>query len=190
MMAGMNGLDYAIVAIVGLGALHGLSRGALRMATSLLSLAAGIYAASTWYGQAAAIAQSRLGTSPAMSEVIGYAAVFAIVFLAVEYAGGRVVRLAQIIHLNWIDRIGGGIFGAALALVFAGFNILLLTAILPAKPPLLRDSELAPRVIAYNQVLVGYVPPQVKTLYDEKRGELMRYWADKHPEPATSPETR
>jgi membrane protein required for colicin V production len=190
MLAGMNGLDYAIVAIIGLGALYGLSRGALRMATSMLSLGAGIYAGSIWYGQAGAIARDRLGTSPAMSEVVGYATVFAIAFIAVEYAGSRIIRLAQIIHLNWIDRIGGGIFGAALAAVFAGFDILLLTAILPPNPPLLRDSQLAPRVIAYNQALIGYVPPQVKELYDEKRDELLRYWAEKRRQPETTPETR
>lgn len=189
-MQGMNGLDYAIVAIVGLGALYGLSRGALRMATSILSLGAGIYAGSTWYGQAGAIARDRLGTSPAMSEVIGYAAAFAIAFIAVEYAGGRIVRLARIIHLNWVDRIGGGAFGAAVGAVFAGLDILLLTAILPSNPPLLRDSQLAPRVIAYNQALIGYVPPQVKKLYDEKRDELLRYWAEKRQKPAAAPETR
>jgi len=186
-MQGMNGLDYAIVVIVGLGALHGLARGALRMATSILSLGAGIYAASTWYGQAAAIAQNHLGTGPVVSEVIGYAAAFAVAFIAVEYAGGRIIRLARIIHLNWIDRIGGGAFGAGIAVVLAGLNILLLTAILPPNPPILRDSQLAPRVIAYNQALIAYVPPQVKQLYGEKRDELLRYWAGKRGQPSPSP---
>ena len=74
MFAGMNGLDYAIIAIVALGALHGLTRGALRMATSILSLVLGIFAASLYYGRAAALAESYLKTSPTMSAVIGYVA--------------------------------------------------------------------------------------------------------------------
>src|SRR5450759_5142283 len=71
--AGMNGLDYAILALVGLGAFSGLTRGALRMATSILALVLGIYAASVYYGRAAAIGHRYLSTSPALSHLIGYA---------------------------------------------------------------------------------------------------------------------
>jgi membrane protein required for colicin V production len=186
MTAQLNGLDYAIIIIVGFGALYGLGRGALRMATSILSLVLGVYAAATWYGRAGAIAQTNLHTSPTISMVIGYGAVFLIVFVAVEFAGARIVALAHIIHLNWVDRLGGGLFGAALAAIFAGLDIVILTALLPANSPLLQNSQLAPRVLGYNQVLLGYVPPQVKQLYTEKRDDLFRYWEHQKKNPATS----
>lgn len=172
----MNGLDIAIIAIVGIGAFGGLTRGALRMATSVLSLVLGIYAASVYYGRAAAIAHKYLSTSPTMSALIGYVAVFAIVFFAIEYAGATVVRLAQIIHLSWIDRLAGGLLGAAIGALIAGFVVLGLTALLPPNPSLLRNSRLAPQVLGYNQVLMAYVPPQVKKAYEEKRSELYRQW--------------
>jgi membrane protein required for colicin V production len=172
----MNGLDIAIIAIVGIGAFGGLTRGALRMATSVLSLVLGIYAASVYYGRAAAIAHKYLSTSPTMSALIGYVAVFAIVFFAIEYAGATVVRLAQIIHLSWIDRLAGGLLGAAIGALIAGFVVLGLTALLPPNPSLLRNSRLAPQVLGYNQVLMAYVPPQVKKAYEDKRSELYRQW--------------
>jgi membrane protein required for colicin V production len=183
----MNSLDYAILALIGFGALYGLARGALRMATSILSIVIGLYAASEWYGQAGALAQRHLGTSPTLSPVIGYAAVFAIAFIAIEYAGGRLIALVNIVHLSWIDRVCGAAFGAAIAAIFAGLDILVLTAILPINPPLLRDSQLAPRVLAYNQVLLSYVPPQVKHLYEDKRDELYRYWSGRDENSAPSP---
>ena len=186
MAAQLNGLDYAIIIILGFGALYGLGRGALRMATSILSLVLGVYAASAWYGRAGAIAQTNLHTSPTISMVIGYGVVFVIVFVAVEFAGARVVALAHIIHLNWVDRLGGGLFGAAIAAIFAGLDIVILTALLPANSPLLQNSRLAPRVLDYNQVLLGYVPPQVKQLYIEKRDELVHYWEHERKNPATS----
>ena len=186
MAAQLNGLDYAIIIILGFGALYGLGRGALRMATSILSLVLGVYAASAWYGRAGAIAQTNLHTSPTVSMVIGYGVVFLIVFVAVEFAGARVVALAHIIHLNWVDRLGGGVFGAAIAAIFAGLDIVILTALLPATSPLLQNSRLAPRVLDYNQVLLAYVPPQVKQLYVEKRDELVRYWEHERKNPATS----
>lgn len=190
MPSGMNGLDYAIVAVIAFGALYGLTRGALRMATSILSLALGIYAASGWYGRAGALAQQHLGTSPAASAAIGYAVVFLLVFIAVEYAGASIVHLAHIIHLNWIDRLGGAAFGAALAAIFAGLDVVLLTALMPANPPLIRQSQLAPRVIAYNQTLAAYVPPQIKDLYEEKRAELIDFWTRKEANPAGSNQQR
>ncbi|MBV8450658.1 MAG: CvpA family protein, partial [Deltaproteobacteria bacterium] len=58
----MNWLDYAFIIIIGLSALHGLSHGVLRMLTSILSFALGIYGASKWHGPAAAFAQSHFGT--------------------------------------------------------------------------------------------------------------------------------
>jgi len=183
----MNGLDYAILALIGFGALYGLARGALRMATSILSTVIGLYAASEWYGQAGALAQRHLGTSPTVSPIIGYAAVFAIAFIAIEYAGGRLVTLVNIVHLSWIDRVCGALFGAAIAAVFAGLDILVLTAILPISPPLLRNSQLAPRVLAYNQALLAYIPPQVKHMYENKRDDLYRYWNGRDENPAPSP---
>ena len=183
----MNGLDYAILVIIALGALYGLGRGVLRMATSILSLVLGIYAASLWYPRAGALAQHYLGTSPAVSSVIGYVAVFVIAFVAVEYAGARIVQLAHIIHLNWIDQLGGAVFGAAIAAVFAGLGVLLLTALLPPHSPLLRNSQFAPRVLAYNQTLLAYVPPEVKRLYQTRRAELMRDWRSDIENPAPSP---
>ena len=62
-----------------------------------------------------------------------------------------------------------------------------MTAALPPDPPLLRDSKLAPRVLGYNQVLMAYVPEQVKITYEEKREELYREWVAKRrrPQPFT-----
>ena len=172
----MNGLDIAIIAIVGIGAFGGLARGVLRMATAVLSLALGIYAAWAYYGRAAVVAQRYLSTSPTVSALIGYVAVFAIVFFAVEYAGTTVVRLAQIIHVSWIDRLAGGLLGASIGALIAGFVVFGLTALLPPNPSLVRDSKLAPQVLGYSEVLIGYVPPQVKQTFEEKRAELYRQW--------------
>jgi membrane protein required for colicin V production len=183
MLAGFNGLDYAILALLGFGALYGLSRGALRMATAILSLGIGVYAASSLYLQVGLWIQQHFDASPTTGAVVGYAAVFAAAFVAVEYAGGRVIALARIVHLNWIDRLLGAVFGASIAAIFAGIDVLLLTTILPANPALLRNSKLAPRVLAYNQAVLAYVPPQLKMIYGEKRDLLFRYWNGENQSP-------
>jgi membrane protein required for colicin V production len=187
MAAGMNALDYALIIIIGLSVLHGLSHGALRMLTSILSFVLGIYGASTWHGRAAALAQYHLGASPATSDIIGYVAVFLAVFVAVEIAGQRIIALAELVHLNLLNRLAGAALGAVLGALFAGLNIVLLTALLPPNYPLLQNSELAPAILAYDERLLGYVPPQVKQDYQEKRDQLARYWNTRRSSPTATP---
>jgi len=187
-LAGFNGLDYAILAIIALVALHGLTRGALRMATSILSLVLGVYTASIYYGQAAALAQRYLATSPAVSAIIGYAVVFLAVFLLVEMAGSRIIQLIRVIRLNWLDRLCGGIAGAIIGAVLAGLVVVAMTAALPMESPILTHSKLAPEVLGYDKQLLGFMPLQVERMYDEKRAELFRDWAAARTEnPAPSP---
>src|SRR5208282_6735271 len=124
------------------------------MVTSILSVILGIAAAAAWYERASAVVVRYFPTtSSTVAAVIGYVAVFMAVAAAIQFAGRRVVRLAHIINLNWIDRVGGALFGAALAAAFAGFDVGLLTVVLPADSTLVRDSELAPRAVAYNESL-------------------------------------
>src|SRR5690348_11036953 len=104
MAAQLNGLDYAIIALVGFGALYGLGRGALRMATSILSLALGLYAASIWYQRVGAYVEKLFKTSPTVSGAIGYVVVFILVFVAIEFAGRRVIMLVNLVNLGCIDR--------------------------------------------------------------------------------------
>src|ERR1700730_14198480 len=122
MAAGMNWLDYALIIIAGLSVVHGLSHGALRMLTSILSFALGIYGASMWHVHAGALAQSHLGTSPVTSDIIGYVTIFLLLFAAVEIGGQRIIALAQFVHLNLLDRLAGAVFGAMLGALFAGLN--------------------------------------------------------------------
>src|SRR5258708_22360966 len=89
LMNAMNGLDYLAVALFVIGAIYGLQRGALRMVTSVVSLAAAIYFASLYYTRAGAFAETQLSTSHTVGAVIGYVAVFALIFSAVEMIGDR-----------------------------------------------------------------------------------------------------
>src|ERR1700683_707975 len=129
-MAGMNNLDYAIIALVALGGFYGLTRGALRMVTAILSVTLGIVAAAAWYGRVGAVVAQHFHTTSTVSAVVGYIVVFVAVAAAIEFAGRRIVRLARIINLNWIDRVGGALLGAALAAGVAGVGVRLLAGLL------------------------------------------------------------
>jgi membrane protein required for colicin V production len=174
----MNGLDVAIVVVAGLGVLWGLARGVLRMATSIVALAAGVYFASIYYPAARDFALRHLPVGPTTAAVIGYAGVFLLVFIVIQTIGSVLVRLVRTVSLGWIDRLLGGAAGGAIAITVAGFALMLLTAVLPADTALISQSQLAPHVLTYTDALLAYIPPEVKTIYQQKRRELTRYWLE------------
>ncbi len=183
----MNGLDFVILAVLGIGALYGLSRGALRMLTSVVSLTAALYFASIYYTEAGSIAHHQLSVSPTVGDVVGYITVFALVFIAIESVGAMVNRILHTIHLRWMDRLAGGAVGLAIAAALMGLGLMLMTALLPADAALLRASQMAPQVLGYTQALAGYVPEELKQAYDRKRAELYRYWLERAMPPGLKP---
>jgi uncharacterized membrane protein required for colicin V production len=174
----MNGLDYAIVLAVSVGASYGFLRGALRMVTSAVSLVAGVCVASFYYERAAAIVHAQLGGSPAVDALGAYVALFVVVFAAVELVGASITRFLHAAHLNWADRLLGSALGAALAGVLAGLAVMTLAALMPAGATMLEHSRLAPDLLAYNRQLVRYVPDDIRRAYESKQSQLIRYWVE------------
>jgi uncharacterized membrane protein required for colicin V production len=196
-MNGLNGFDYAAIALFSVGAIYGLQRGALRMVTSVVALAAAIYCASFYYDKAGAFAETQLGSSHTVGVVIGFVAVFALIFAAVELIGSSAIRLTQVVHLSPLDRLAGALLGAGVAGVFAGLAVMLMAAVMPPDAGLLHNSQLVPMLLAYNEMLVGYIPGDAKLAYERNRDDLMKYWvqnaikvansAPVAPSPAASP---
>jgi membrane protein required for colicin V production len=187
----MNGLDFAIVIALSVGAIYGLSHGAIRMFTSVVALFGGIYFASIYYPNAAAVIAKQFGTSPVAASVIGYLVIFAALFFVIELVGTMLMRTLTVVHLSWIDRLIGAALGASVAAVATGMAITLMAIVLPSDAQILRDSQLAPRLLLYNQELVKFIPDNVKEAYETKRAEIIRGWIDKEARlaepPAASP---
>jgi len=192
--ANLNGLDYTIIAVIGLGVIYGFSRGALRMVTSLLSLIGGLYAASLYHGAAADIAGREFGAGTATARIIGYVAVFVLVFIAIEIVGNMVIRLVQLVRMGWIDRLIGGAAGAALATIALGFVIMAMMVLLPPRAEILKNSQLAPELLNWDNRLLDRIPPELKEQYESRRADFMALWraqermrSELSPEPSPSP---
>ena len=172
----MNAFDFVVLASVAFGALHGLRNGLLTMVTSFVALIAALYLASVHYSEAAAIIARQFGTNPTLATVLGYVAVFLVVFIAVQFVGGLIVGVLRMASLGWIDRLAGGFLGGAIAAAVAGLAVMLLTTVLPANAALLRNSEAAPVLLAYDAMLVRYIPEEAKQAYQRNRDILIRAW--------------
>jgi len=99
-----------------------------------------------------------------------------VVFIAVQFVGGIIVSVLRMASLGWIDRLAGGFLGGAIAAAVAGLAVMLLTTVLPANAALLRNSEAAPMLLAYDAMLVRYIPEEAKEAYQRNRDILIRAW--------------
>jgi membrane protein required for colicin V production len=188
----MNGLDFAIVIALSVGAIYGLSHGAIRMLTSVVALFGGIYFASIYYPGAGRLIEQQFGTNPTEASVIGYIVLFAALFFVIEIIGTMLMRMLHIVHLSWADRLVGAAMGATVVAIGAGFLVTMMAVVLPSDAQILRDSRLAPRLLLYNQELVRFIPEDVKQAYETKRAEIIRSWIEKETrlaeQPAASPQ--
>ena len=184
----MNGLDYFIIAIVGLSAVHGYARGILRIASSLIALVAAAYCSSIYSPAVGAWLTRAFGIRAASGNALGYVVIFLGVMILVAWAGGKLAELIRAVHMSWADRLGGTVIGAALGALLAGLVVVVATLTLPADTPAIRNSELAPRVLQYAHDLAGFVPSEIREDYYRRESQVIGYWnAHKAtpPEPAS-----
>jgi len=183
----MNGLDFALVIALSVGAIYGLSHGAIRMLTSVVALVGGVYFASVYYPNASGVIEKQFGVSPVAASLIGYLVLFGALFFVIEAVGGMLMRTLLVIHLSWIDRLVGSAVGATIMAIVTGIIVMLMAVVLPADAAIIRDSSLAPRLLLYNQELVRYIPEDVKQAYETKRAEIIRSWIEKETRLTESP---
>ena len=58
---------------------------------------------------------------------------------------------------------------------------IILTTVLPSDSMLMRESQLAPHLMAYNQTLMAYVPAEIRDAYQVRRDAWVRYWQEHSP---------
>src|ERR1700687_2127625 len=116
----MNGLDYLILVMIALGAIHGSSRGILRIASSLIALVAGIYLASLYSHQAGAYLTRTFSVRPGTGAALGYVIIFLTVMVVVAWGGDKLAQLIRAVHMSWVDRLGGALVGGVLGAAVGG----------------------------------------------------------------------
>ena len=189
-MRGMNGLDYLILAAIALGAILGSARGILRIAASFIALVAAVYFAAFYYPAAGGYLQRAFSMRPETAAVVGYVAIFLTVMVVVAWAGGKLAALIRAVHMSWADQLGGALVGAVLGALLAGLIVVVAAVTLPADAPVIRQSQLTPRLLEFSHDLAGFIPAQVRDAYYYRESQLITYWNQHRtapPEPSSGP---
>lgn len=137
----MNGLDWAILAVMLLSVWLAAAHGFFLEVFSLAGTVVGFLLAAWGYEHVASWFRPYL-KSPAIADLAGFLSIFcAVVFVAGVIA--RIVsKTVREVGLRWADRFLGGAFGLVRGVVIVTVGIMALTAFAPESPQL-TGSQLA-----------------------------------------------
>ncbi len=173
----MNPIDVAILAVVGMSALLGLARGAVREIFGLAALVLGFAIALGQYAEGALLLGPWIA-EPLAAQAAAFFAIFIAAWILFSLAGALVRRVMKLLALSWLDRLGGLAFGLArgallvalLAWSFMAFGI---------QPEHLISSEISRKVLSGGEAIADIFPPTFAARFDaglrsarETRGSL------------------
>lgn len=136
----MNTLDIAVLVAIGISTGAGALKGLVTQLFGILGLTVGALAAWLYHPQVAAAIGEVGPAGEAGAIAVAYVVIFLSVALASSLIGRALSRAVKFAMLGWLDRLGGGAYGFARALILSGGVILLLAAGLPNGSPILSES--------------------------------------------------
>jgi len=119
----LTGIDYVILALLGLSAVVGIVRGLIREMLSLVSWIVSLWLAFVYADEVAAWLDPYL-QSPQIQYMVALAGLFVVSLLVLSLAAMLLVKLLDLVGITGTDRTLGGVFGLvrgvaiALVLVF------------------------------------------------------------------------
>jgi len=156
----MNGLDYAILAILALSVILSIVRGAVRELMSLVSWVLAVWLAVRFAPMAATFMPQSL-SNPSLRLAAGFVLVFVGALLVLALLTLIVSSLLRKSPLSGVDRLLGAVFGFARALVIlvAATLVVGLTAL--PRERVWKESKLAAPLQALATAARAYLPQAV-----------------------------
>ncbi len=160
----VNWLDIVLGLIFVIVIIRGFFSGFSRTVSGLIGAIAGFWVAANYYTfvsqQLAFLIKTEMWRGLA-----AFFLLFLVVYLAFAIAGILVRGFFQALHLSFVDRVLGGLFGFLKALAISAVIVFILTLTLPPKSPLLRTSYLYPRVSEMARMMTDFIPENLKARF-------------------------
>ena len=174
----MNAFDVFVVIVVGYCLIRGIFRGLIKEVSAIVGVLAGFWGAYSYYPQVAGLL-GRWVTHPAYLNIFSFMAIFCGVFIVISIIGVVIKYLLRVAFLGGVDRFCGAAFGLLKGVLITAVVLMSLTAFLPQRAPLVRDSLLAPHITAISATLARVTRKDFKTQFGDKVAELRKIWKSK-----------
>lgn len=141
----MNGLDYAVIGVIGLSALFAFARGFVREALSIVAWAGAALITLYGFHDVYSLVARRLHT-PLLAELVAGAGLFLASLIVLTIATSLLARFLSPATLSPIDRTLGLVFGLARGAILVSAAFLLLDMSVPPKdqPVWVKQAKSAP----------------------------------------------
>ncbi|MGD0730374.1 MAG: CvpA family protein [Terracidiphilus sp.] len=126
----MTWVDWAIVIIMVMAVLGGLSEGFFRSACSLGGLLLGLSIAAWNYGHAAALLMPLVRIRQ-VADAVGFVLIALLVMALAAILGSALAKAFRLIGLGWLDGIAGAVFGFVQGMFLVTLGILVIVAFFP-----------------------------------------------------------
>jgi len=173
----MNALDWVLLSGGSICVGRGLWRGAVSQLFGIAGVLGGFLLAAHFY-EGVALCLSQAFPKLTATGFISFGTLFFLTWFCVGVVGFGLARLLRRSGLGFLDRLLGGGVGFGKAAVLAIVLVSILTFFFSPQNKLLLESYLAPHVQQIARVVIKATPVSVQQLFDRKRLELHRHWAD------------
>ena len=168
----MTTIDIIILAIVGLGVLLGLVKGALKQLAGLLGLVVGLLAAKALYATAAQEVFSRVTDNMTVAQVLAFLAIWVVVPLLFWGVACVLTKAMDAVCLGWVNRLLGGVLGGVVHALLVSLVICVLEAV-DTHDDLISRSRKQDSVLYYRmEPLAGLFFPAAKTFTEQIYEEI------------------
>lgn len=116
----MSIFDIILSVVLLYGLIKGIKEGLFVEVASLIGLIAGVYGAIHFSHIASNYLKMKVSWEERYVTIIAFALTFVLIVIVISLAGKILTKIADFAHLGWINKIGGGVFGALKwALIFS-----------------------------------------------------------------------
>lgn len=109
----MSVIDIILGALILFGLVRGLMKGLFVEVASLVALIGGVYGAIHFSNFAASFLESKVDWDEKYINITAFAITFVIIIIAIAMAGKALTKLADFAALGIVNKLLGGVFGAA-----------------------------------------------------------------------------
>jgi membrane protein required for colicin V production len=151
----MNWLDIAIIIVLVIPALIGLKTGIIKILLTVAGVIVGVVLAgrfSTWLGE-----RLTFISDPGIAKVVAFALILVVVMVLAAVAAALLKRIASVVLLGWVNRLGGAVLGLFLGFIFLGAVLTMWVKFLGAGSTV-TESVLAGFLLDGLPIVLGLLP--------------------------------
>ena len=166
----MNWLDITIAIMISVFLIIGLLRGLVRQVFSIISIGGGLIIATMFYDLVGAFfTAKKLVINTSIAYILGFILVLIVSYLIIYIIGYVVLKLIGTLHLNWADRLGGGILGGIFGIILCILFVSGLTFFYGEKDLVFKHSIATPYLKTAYALLKDSIPEDLDLEFQRSR---------------------